>query len=132
MECIICESEYDSDDVKTIPDKDGNPIVICVYCMNCANCDQTIPNDIDESSWILTGEPCFPSGWAFMTKEELNSQTFYIDRYALLCDECKLFRCNTCTNPKVLPSGVKLVGMCANLCRECGWSCDDDECSCTK
>lgn len=130
MECSNCNNEYEKDEVNTVPDKDGKPIIICKYCMICVHCDHEITEDIEEDSWILTQEPCFPSGWAFMTDEELD--THYVDRYVLICSSCRTFKCNTCTEPLVLSSGVKLIGMCANTCKTCGWACDDIECDCTK
>jgi hypothetical protein len=130
MECILCENTYEEDDIRKVIGNEGKEVLVCQYCMSCANCEEEIEQEIDKYNWILTKEPNFPSGWVFMSKEQL--ETLYVKQYAILCWGCRTFTCSTCKEPKVLPSGVQLIGMCTNLCTECGWTCDDEECECSK
>jgi hypothetical protein len=131
MECSLCESSYEEEEIRKVVGKEGKEVLVCQYCMICANCEEEIEDEIDEYNWILTKQPNFRSGgWIFMTKEQL--QSMYVESYGLLCSECRTFRCSTCKEPKVLSSGVQLIGMCTNLCKNCGWACDDEECDCSE
>ena len=97
----------------------GESVAICADCRVCVNCE-TAFDSVDQTNWIR------------VKRHNHDSQRWSVEEgHALICDECKTFRCSLCTE-SIVRGNVEIVGLCANRCEECGWACDDEECECEK
>jgi hypothetical protein len=95
----------------------GEPIAVCADCRVCVNCEMGF-DFVEQTNWIRVKRHNHGSqGWSVEEGHEL------------ICDECKTFRCNVCTE-SVVRGNVEIFGLCTNRCDECGWACDDEECEC--
>lgn len=108
INCFICQDN-------SIPE---NSINICNDCKICIYCEQQFDSEIDETNWI-----------SVKRYEHDSSHWYSVEDKELICDECMTFRCNKCTEP-IIRGNVHIIGMCTNLCEECGYACDDEECDC--
>ena len=91
---------------------------ICEDCRICVLCDMLLDEEIDETNWIPVKRHCH------------DSQVWSVEEdYELLCNSCKAFRCNRCTET-IVRGNMEIIGMCSNRCETCGWACDDEECDC--
>ena len=124
MNCICDDNQCKMIPGMNLKDPDGN---FYKECVNCGDTNEELFEDLSDSNVIRIQRPNFPGGWIFMNPDELSK--CYDDDYGIICNSCISYNCDPCKNKFIFAhngTGIKLFGLCVNLCVDCHiYNCDE-------